>query len=180
MAGGREYDSEKFRELLLHIAIQSEDDPDFGATKLNKIMFFADFLSYKLYDLSITGSMYQKLEHGPAPKNLLAEQDLLFSAGRAVVQTRDFDGYRQKRLIALDDASLKLFEPNEIDLVNGLVNEYQGFGATRISKLTHQVVMGWRAADLNQTIPYETVFVLSPSQPTLSQVKRAHELAFAK
>ena len=36
--------TDKFRELILYIAQESEGDPNFGATKLNKILFFCDFL----------------------------------------------------------------------------------------------------------------------------------------
>jgi len=35
----------KFQELLLYVAARCEGAPTFGATKLNKILFFADFLA---------------------------------------------------------------------------------------------------------------------------------------
>ena len=59
----------KFREPLLYVAHKSERDPSFGATKLNKLLFIADFLSYAKAGKSITGQPYVKLKNGPAPKN---------------------------------------------------------------------------------------------------------------
>src|SRR4051794_11181803 len=63
-------DDRKFRELVLYLAERSEGDKHFGATKLNKLLFYADFVYYLYFGNSITGHTYQKLEHGPAPRAL--------------------------------------------------------------------------------------------------------------
>ena len=64
-------DDEKFKELVLYIARKSECDPRFGATKLNKLLFFSDFLAFKRLGSPITGQTYFKLDHGPAPRRML-------------------------------------------------------------------------------------------------------------
>ena len=46
---------QKFKELVLHISQKCADDPSFGAVKLNKILFFADFASSAHYGTPITG-----------------------------------------------------------------------------------------------------------------------------
>jgi len=43
------FQPEKFRELILYIARKSEDDPKFGAVKLNKILFFSDFAAFRAF-----------------------------------------------------------------------------------------------------------------------------------
>ena len=48
----------KLKELVLYIAQKSEDDPSFGATKLNKILFAADFYFFGQTGRSITGASY--------------------------------------------------------------------------------------------------------------------------
>jgi hypothetical protein len=40
-------DDEKLRELILYVSTLSKDDDNFGATKLNKLLFYADFLAYQ-------------------------------------------------------------------------------------------------------------------------------------
>src|SRR2546425_884388 len=62
---------EKLAEMILHIAQLSEGDEPFGATKLNKILFYCDFLSYLYHGKPITGQEYQKLPNGPAPRRLV-------------------------------------------------------------------------------------------------------------
>jgi hypothetical protein len=59
-------DREKLRELILHVARRSEGDIAFGVTKLNKLLFFIDFLACLRFGKPITGEEYQKLDNGPA------------------------------------------------------------------------------------------------------------------
>ena len=62
----------KLQELILYIARRSEDDRHFGANKLNKLLFYSDFLAYAKTGRSFTGAPYERLEHGPAPRGLAA------------------------------------------------------------------------------------------------------------
>jgi hypothetical protein len=39
-------DEQKMKELILYISQKCADDTKFGATKLNKILYFSDFLAY--------------------------------------------------------------------------------------------------------------------------------------
>jgi hypothetical protein len=171
------YHDDKFRELLLYIAQQMEEDASFGATVLNKILFFSDFLSYRFDGAPITGAVYQKLDHGPAPRRLLPEQERLVSEGRAVIQIRQRGDYRQKRLIALDRPDLTLFSAEEISSVNTVINGLRGHGAFRLSNFSHDISVGWQAAEYGEDIAYATIFLLPPLTPTPSQEKRAKELA---
>src|SRR5207302_260927 len=67
-------DDRKLRELILHIAKESMGDTRFGKTKLNKLLFYADFLAYQKTGQSITGEEYVKQPFGPVPAR--AEQCL--------------------------------------------------------------------------------------------------------
>ena len=51
----------KFRELILWLCAVSETDPTFGATKLNKLLFFIDLESLRQFGQTITDQEYQKL-----------------------------------------------------------------------------------------------------------------------
>src|SRR6266498_2034018 len=62
---------ERLREMILYICAKCADDPAFGATKLNKILWFSDFLAYFQRGVPITGVAYQRLSRGPAPKRLV-------------------------------------------------------------------------------------------------------------
>jgi hypothetical protein len=74
----------RLRELILYIAARCERDPRFGATKLNKILLFADFLAYFRRRRPITGVEYMRLPNGPAPRRLKRRNSYPHSAGRKV------------------------------------------------------------------------------------------------
>jgi hypothetical protein len=40
------FDKEKFKELVLYLAEKCETDPSFGVTKLNKLLYYCDFVAY--------------------------------------------------------------------------------------------------------------------------------------
>lgn len=52
------FDPAKFKALMLYAAEKSRGDPRFGAIKLNKILFFSDFLSYGLTGRAVTAAVH--------------------------------------------------------------------------------------------------------------------------
>lgn len=171
-----EFDADKFKELLLYVANKSIDDPAFGATKLNKILFFSDFLAYGQFGKPITGAMYQRLEHGPAPRELLPVQEELQRAGDAILVERKHFNYPQKRLFPLREADLSSFSAKEVGLVDHVIDLLRRYGASEVSVLSHVVSLGWRVAEDREEIPYEAVF-LSSEPPTPTDIRRGQELA---
>jgi hypothetical protein len=170
------FDSEKFRELVLYIAEKSADDPNFGATKLNKLLAFCDFLAYGKLGKPVTGATYAKAEHGPMPRQLGAIQQDLVSQRAAAVQARDYFGYPQKRLIALRRPDLSRFTAEEIALVDQIIDELWDHNASAASALSHSILVGWQLAAWGDDIPYTSVF-LSAEPPTPADIQRGQELA---
>ena len=66
-----QFDQDRFVELMAFIARGSIADPTFGAVKLNKILYYADFSAYRMFGQPLTGATYFKLQEGPAPREML-------------------------------------------------------------------------------------------------------------
>ena len=167
-----EYDADKLRELVLHISRQSEGDPCFGAIKLNKILFYADFLAYRNFGRPITGAEYQKLEHGPAPRQLKPLCDRMKREGALAVRKAEFGGYMQHRTLALREPILGKFTAEEIALVDSVIQQLWGQNASEVSERSHRFP-GWQLAKLGETIPY-SVALLTYRDPT--EKERQHGL----
>lgn len=148
----------RFQELILMVCLRSENDPTYGATKLNKLLFFSDIVAYQVLCESISGEEYQKLEKGPAPRRLLPEMAELKAAGDICTRTNDVYGYQQRKTFALRDPEWSLFSPQEIDIVGSVIQRFWGKNATDMSNLSHEFI-GWQLADMNETIPLSAVFV---------------------
>src|SRR2546429_6004 len=95
------FDRKKFKELVLYISERSETDPKYGYTKLNKLLFYADFISYRELGHSITGARYQALEWGPAATAMKPIEDEMLEQGELVIRWGIRGGYEQKKPIAL-------------------------------------------------------------------------------
>jgi uncharacterized phage-associated protein len=151
--------SHKFGELMLYIASQSLADRAFGATKLNKIMFAIDFSAFGLWGHSVTDADYVRLEHGPAPQGLPEVRDELVAEGRAAIQTREYYGKIQQRLVALTDPDMSIFTEKERRLIDDVIDALKSLNATQLSDWTHAMAP-WLSAKENETIPYYTVFTM--------------------
>jgi hypothetical protein len=164
----------RLKELILHIARQCEDDETFGAVKLNKILFNADFTAYVKFGRSITGQEYFALEHGPAPRHLKPVLADMVRRREAAIREHDFHGYQQRRTFALREADLKLFTSEEIGLVDHIIREWRGHTAIKLSELSHQFI-GWRVAKKGETIPY-SVALVRRREPTKKEQEVAKSL----
>ena len=174
VSGGRDRDDKRLAELILYISRKSEGNQRFGATKLNKLLFYSDFSAYAQLGKSITGHEYQRLKRGPAPKHLLPVRDQLVKEKRLTVIPRDYHGQTQDLTIALDAPDLSMFAGDEIALVDDIMAACWGLNATEISCRSHEFI-GWRLANNKEFIPYEVALVAC-REPTLDEIKRGEEL----
>jgi hypothetical protein len=167
----------KLRELMLYIANKAESIPRFGSIKLNKVLFYSDFLWYGMTGEPITGVMYVKEDYGPAPCGLLSVQEDIRNDGDATLELRPvFPRLTEKRLVPKRQAELKgLFEPEQIAFIDNVIEWIAPATAKDVSEATHQH-LGWRLAEYRAEIPYYTVF-LNDDIARPSDIKRGQELA---
>lgn len=160
----------KLRELILLISEWSASDPKFGAIKLNKLLFHADFSAFLTFGAAITGQEYFKLPQGPAPRRLKAVTEAMKERGDFAWQEIPYFGHTQKKPIALRPADPSKFSSAEVKLVHQTVEKFWKMGATEISEQSH-IFLGWQAARLQEKIPYSTALV-SRRRPTEHERKR--------
>ena len=175
MAG---FDQERFKALVLYIAIRRRDDPRFGRTKLAKALFYSDFEHYKAFEAPITGATYIRLPNGPFPRQLHeAEQQL---AGEGFVFA-DYlkEEYEEKRLVPLKSFPVKwtkLFSDIQLEIAELWAERVGSASARQISELSHDHP-GWLLAERDGAeIPYQTA-TLPLDRPSPYQVERAKEVA---
>ena len=164
----------KLRELILYISARCESDPRFGATKLNKILLFADFTSYFRRRRPVTGVEYMRLPNGPAPRRLKPITAEMESVGELVMRTVQDGKFEQKRVVPLRPPNLSLFSAEDIAIVDEMIHRCWGRTAKAVSELSHGIA--WKVAGDREAIPYEAVF-LSDEPLTEYDITRTHELA---
>jgi len=169
----------RLRELMLHVAARCQNDPTFGATKLNKILFFSDFSSFLRTGKPVTGAIYMRQNNGPVPRRLVPAREELIDKKRAVIQKNElWNGMVQNRLIALDKADLSQFTKEELQQVEAVVESLDGRTAAEVSKLSHEECLAWEIAEDGEDIPYEAAFLMPLRECEGAEI-RALELARA-
>lgn len=168
-------DEAKLGELLLYVAKRLESDPAGGATKINKVLYFAEFAHVRAHGRPITGVEYQKLEHGPAPRRLVPVRRGLVERGDAEVVEVTYLGYQQQRLVAKRDARPDALSEDERVIVDQVLAALHGQNARDVSELSHDEI-GWQMVDVGDTIPYETAYL---RKAVLTPAVRKHAEALA-
>ena len=170
---------ERLKDLMLCIADKSRNDTFFGATKLNKLLYYIDFEAHRRWGESITGATYYKLQAGPAPRQLLQARRELFDEGLAAPKEQLVFGNTQQRLVPVasyDDLVTQRERMRFCDLQEKLIDEvisfFWQFNALQISEYSHHEP-GWQLADLKENIPYHTAWL--PREPQPAEVEMHFE-----
>ncbi len=163
----------RLRELMLFVAERCQDDPNFGVTKLNKILFYCDFFAFAKFGKPITGVPYNKLAYGPVPTGAENARRKMEQDGDVLLPPEGYSPFRLKRMIPRREPDLTLFSGPEIALVDGIIDAFSDATGSQLRDMSHG--KAWQAVGLHQVIPYEAVF-LSDEPYTEEDVARAHEL----
>ena len=169
-------DEEKLAELILYVADQIRTDPTGGATKLNKILYFAEFSHMRSYGVPITGVPYQKLPEGPAPRRLRPIRDKLIESGEAFLESDQYFGYPLARLIPKRAADVARFSGFEIKIVDQVVSALWGKTAREVSEMSHRET-GWKMVEEGDDIPYVAAYLPQNIKVTDAMREHAAELA---
>ena len=151
---------QKLAELILYISSMSEDDPFCGATKLNKILYFADAISFAEYGEPITGAQYMKEEFGPVPVRLVPVREKLKETNAIAVQKRSFLQGSMHRIVALRDPNLDVLSSRDIALTVRVIKALRHRDTKSVSDMTHSR-KPWQLARLGETIPYSAILLSS-------------------
>jgi hypothetical protein len=156
-------------ELVVLLASRSKDDPKFGSIKLNKLLFYCDFLAYMLLGQPITGQEYFALPNGPALRYKARFWNRLEKQRSIAVRKEPtfFDSDREITL-ALREPNVKLFTPDQLDLIYRVLDMCRAKDGTELSELTHRFP-GWKLAREKEVIPY-SIALIGGRKPTPEEI----------
>ena len=108
-------------------------------TKLNKLLFYADFNTYRKIDKGISGLLYNHLPFGAVPKGI--NEILSCLNGIEVEEKEDIDsGYTYFKIKALNSFNNNLFNEVEIKSLEEVAKKFKKFGNKEISEYMHKEV----------------------------------------
>jgi putative zinc finger/helix-turn-helix YgiT family protein len=159
-SGYRNPSFEKLTEMIVYF---SEKLKPFK-TKMNKLLFYADFLMFKQSCFSISGVRYQAIDMGPVPVNFQSIFEYLANKDEIDIYNIQFpQNYTGEQFKARKDRSFnpKLFTESELKVLNTISTKFRTTSTNDIIKLSH-LEEAWKKNEKNKSlISYEYAFDLT-------------------
>lgn len=147
----------KLREMILFYA----QLPDMYQTKLNKLLFYADFGFAREHGVSITGSPYLAMQYGPVPQHYpWIEADLAEGGDISTEEVFFARGDSGFVLRAQRQPDLSVFSPDEVAMMRRVAANLGAKTSRQLSDRSHRE-RAWVDTPKGEMIPYELARDLS-------------------
>ena len=123
---------EKIRQLIIFF---SSSLKGVFETKLNKLLFYSDFLSYKSSGRGITGLQYKAITFGPVPLNYGTIYENLKGLKKDVVDIGN--GHFGSMIFSEESFDSSIFTEKEINIIKTVLNRFKGTKAGEMSEISH-------------------------------------------
>lgn len=155
--GGGEMNREKFKALVHYVCAKCEDPSRLGATKLNKILWYAETITFLNFGEELTGAKFVKRQFGPAPKAILPILQELEDDKALLIKNVSFYGFPKREFISLRSPTLgEPFTSDQIAIVDAIIDAVcDEHTAKSIVNLSHDEI--WEMASIGEELPIYTV-----------------------
>ena len=151
----------KFKNILLYILEHCAGKPNVGETVLYKLLYFADFNYYELYEDHLSGARYRKLPYGPVPRRFESIVNAMIEKGELKKIKTEYFNKIQTRYIPLTKADLTKLKASEKEVIDRVIGQMSDWSATAISNYSHND-MPWKASKDGEELSYELAFYRRP------------------
>lgn len=152
--GYSEMNPEKLQSMVQLIV--SKEKNGVPKTKLNKEMFYVDFLSYKKYGRSISGLAYRAIQFGPVPEHYETVYDHVKGLNKDFVVNNDLE----YELLFCDSPDVSALDKQDIDIINQVMSVLAKMKRAEVVGLSHKEY-GWlKNKDHHNLIPYDEAYSL--------------------
>ncbi len=141
-SGNRKFSFDLFSNLVLSL-VKVCKTPLY----INKALFYADFLHFKNFKVSLTGSKYIRLEHGPCP-------DKFREIFQLMLEKKMIKEDRGHNLIPNKKINKSIFDDREIETIKKVINFIKEKGLNGIYKSSHEE-KAYKKSIFLQTLSYK-------------------------
>ena len=127
-------------------------------TKMNKLLFYTDFLHYRQHGQAITGMTYRAIQYGPVPVRWDRVYSLLDCIEQDLVELES--GTIGTRLISSEKPDLTEFSDKELVTLESIAKRFKETSASEISALSHKEKAWMEFAGISQPIEFSSAFSL--------------------
>ena len=159
-SGFKKTDPDKFIQMVMFFAEKMRP----FKTKMNKLLFYADFLHFRKEISSISGMRYIAIDYGPVPDNFQSIFEYIYNKGLIEQVCQEFSfgvrgtTFASSALYKFDD---RLFTDTEIETLNHVVELFKDVSSSNITEVSHLEEAWIRNEGNKAAISYEYAFELN-------------------
>lgn len=144
----------RLKNLMLYLL---DNVSDVWCTKMNKLLFYTDFLAYRENGMAISGLSYKAIDFGPVPERW----DVVYSEFDEIHQElRSMGDFAGSILKSTGKADLTLFSEAELKVMKHVCTRFNSLSSSELSRLSHEETAWISHHDNHGSIPFAEAFSL--------------------
>jgi putative zinc finger/helix-turn-helix YgiT family protein len=151
---------DKISEMVVYFSEKLEP----FKTKLNKLLFFTDFLMFKNSCYSVSGLRYRAIDMGPVPNNFQTIFEHIVNSGIVDIEYKTFQkGFVGEKFIGKKEREFnsELFSEKELEILDKVFTKFSEFSTTEIIEHSH-LEKAWKENNESRSlISYDYAFELT-------------------
>ncbi|MCY3804511.1 MAG: Panacea domain-containing protein [Candidatus Saccharibacteria bacterium] len=148
--------SNKYKFAILYFILNCNND-FLGATKLNKLLYYLDFISYRDRGHSVTGESYVNKPYGLVPKDIENQLNRLQSEGCIKIVNKPYESRHKTQFVIKnygDQEYSDIFEDYEQKLLDAICKQFKEWNTSMIVDQTH-LEAPWVYSEDGKIVDYE-------------------------
>jgi putative zinc finger/helix-turn-helix YgiT family protein len=146
---------DRLKNILLYF-IEKSDGVFF--TKMNKLLFYADFMAYRVTGKGMTGLAYKAIAHGPVPVRWDRIYSFYDEIDQEIVQFSD--GREGTKLVSKLSPDMAEFSDDELKILEYVSQRFKNETPKQISETSHEEEAWKKYKDSDKLISFEMAFTL--------------------
>lgn len=126
----------KYKNAILYF-IKYCNNKYLGATKLNKLLYYLDFINYRDRKNPVTGDFYIHNHYGPTPSEVNSIISEMVENKEIEVNKDPFEDSHTTSFKLIKDVDEKSFNEEEKMLLKNICNEFMDWSTDKIVEQTH-------------------------------------------
>lgn len=144
----------RLKNIMLYILNRCDE---VWCTKMNKLLFYTDFMSYRERGMAMTGLSYRAIDFGPIPERWDRVYSEFPEVRQELRQVGDFVG---SVLIASAEAANTMFTDAELKVLDAICTHFGKITSREISRISHDEEAWLNHHDKYEYIPFDDAFTI--------------------
>ena len=144
----------RLKNIMLYILNRCDE---VWCTKMNKLLFYTDFMSYRERGMAMSGLSYRAIDFGPVPERWNRVYSEFPEVRQELRQVGDFVG---SVLIASAEPDYTMFTDAELKVLDSICTHFSKMSSREISRISHDEDAWLNHHEKHEHIPFDDAYMI--------------------